>query len=53
MPMEFHDGSSLAPVKINFKTHFLYGPRFLALVAFVTARAIACDGIDCDTVLWD
>ena len=53
MPIEFHDGSSLAPVKINFKTHFLYGPRFLllSLVAFATsilARAIACDGIDCD-----
>ena len=51
MPIEFIDGSSLAPVKINFKTHFL--PRFLllSLVAFVTsilARAIACDGINCD-----
>ena len=52
MHIEFHDGSSLAPVKINFKTHFLYRPHFLLLspVAFVTsilARAIACDGVDC------
>ena len=53
MPIEFHDGSSLAPVEINFKTHFLYGPHFLPLspVAFATsilATAIAYDGIDWD-----